>query len=111
VGCDCEPVTPRPPDVWRDLLGADGFALADLVARSAGESQHTAATRVWCALESLKKAGARLDAGIVFSTPEDSTAAAPGWVVLRSGTAQIPTLVAVVSGVDQPLAIAILVAS
>jgi enediyne polyketide synthase len=110
VGCDCEPVTPRPPDVWRDLLGADGFALADLVARSAGESQHTAATRVWCALESLKKAGARLDAGIVFSTPEDSTAAAPGWVVLRSGTAQIPTLVAVVSGVDQPLAIAILVA-
>jgi hypothetical protein len=59
----------------------------------------------------LKKAGARLDAGIVFSTPEDSTAAAPGWVVFRSGTAQISTLVAAVSGVDQPLAIAILVAS
>jgi len=30
---------------------------------------------------------------------------------LRSGTAQIPTLVTVVSGIDQPLAIAILVAS
>src|SRR5262249_44846400 len=38
VGCDCEPVPPSPPYVWRDLLGADGFALADLVARSAGES-------------------------------------------------------------------------
>ena len=37
VGCDCEPVTSRSPEVWRDLLGAGGFALAELVAREGGE--------------------------------------------------------------------------
>jgi enediyne polyketide synthase len=111
VGCDCEPVTPRPPEVWRDLLGADGFALANLVSRSAREPQQDAATRVWCALECLKKAGARPDAAIVLPSPEDSSVGGQGWIALRSGAMRIDTLVAPVSGIDRPLAIAILVAS
>ena len=32
VGCDLEVVTPRDASVWRDLLGPDGFQLAELIA-------------------------------------------------------------------------------
>jgi len=109
VGCDCEQVTPRRQDGWRDLLGPDGFALAELIAHSASESPDIAATRVWCAIESLKKAGARPDAGLVLSS-EDATASAPSsWITLRSGAARIATLVAPVDGAGQPFAFAILV--
>jgi enediyne polyketide synthase len=108
VGCDCEPVSARPPDVWRDLLGAGGFALAELVARERSEPLDAAATRVWCAMESVKKAGLRHDLGMVLATAEEA-AAQSGWVVLGAGAARIATVVAPVSGFEQPLAFAVLV--
>ena len=110
VGCDCEPVTARPPEVWRDLLGAGGFALAELVAREGGEPLETAATRVWCAIEAVKKAGLRHDIGIVLATPQEPGSAASGWVVLGAGAARIATLVAPVAGFADPVAFAVLVA-
>ena len=109
VGCDCEPVTPRPAATWRDLLGAGGFALAELVAREAREDLDRAATRVWCAMESMKKAGARQDMGIVLASPEEHQAAVAGWVLLGAGTSRIATLIAPVAGFSEPLAFAVLV--
>src|SRR5262249_39000677 len=61
VGCDIEPVADRPAAVWRDLLGADRFALATVIAAEAREDEAAAATRVWAAAECLKKAGASLN--------------------------------------------------
>ena len=62
IGCDVEPVTPRAESVWQDLLGRERFGLAQVVAEEAAENHDAAATRVWAALESLKKAGAMMDA-------------------------------------------------
>jgi hypothetical protein len=62
VGCDLEAVTTRSRESWQDLLGAERLALADLVARESGDAFDAAATRVWGALEALKKAGVALDA-------------------------------------------------
>jgi enediyne polyketide synthase len=60
VACDLEPVRERSQQMWRDLLGRDRCSLAELIAGEAGEDFQTAATRVWTALESLKKAAAPL---------------------------------------------------
>jgi enediyne polyketide synthase len=111
VGCDCEPVKPRTPEVWHDLLGPGGFALANFVACEAHETLESAATRVWCAVECVRKAGLRPDMGIVLAPPEEHADAAPGWVVLAAGTARIGTVVAPVAGFDEPLAFAVLVGS
>ncbi|HEX6036592.1 SDR family oxidoreductase, partial [Longimicrobium sp.] len=88
VGCDLERVTPRPASLWRDLLGADGFRLAEQVAREAGEEIDAAATRVWAARECLRKAGLPHDAPLVMDS-----AAPDGWVVLRCGALRVPACV------------------
>ena len=85
LGCDLEPVTPRPPALWRDLLGADGLALAEQVARDAGEDLDASAARVWSAREALKKAGEASAAPLLFAS------AAGRWVVLRAGAAGVAT--------------------
>jgi enediyne polyketide synthase len=104
AGCDLEPVTPRSLDAWRDLLGADRMQLVEVVTVSAGEKLDAAATRVWAALEALKKAGAALTTPLML---EDATA--DGWVVFAAGPLRVATYVAVVQGMAEPLALAILV--
>jgi enediyne polyketide synthase len=109
VGCDCEAVRPRPAETWRGLLGADGFALAKLMARETREPLDASATRVWSAFECMKKAGARYGLGIVLSTSGDAGAGSEGgWVVLGAGASRIATLVAPVEGFEDPLAFAVL---
>jgi enediyne polyketide synthase len=66
VACDLEPVCVRSEQVWRDLLGCERWSLAELIAAEAGEDVQTSATRVWTALESLKKAQAPRDASLVL---------------------------------------------
>jgi enediyne polyketide synthase len=66
VACDLEPVRDRSEQVWRDLLGGERWRLAKLIAGESGEDVHTSATRVWTALESLKKAAAPDDATLVL---------------------------------------------
>lgn len=61
VACDLEPVRQRGEQVWRDLLGVEGWNLAQSIAGQTGEDMQTAATRVWTALESLKKAAKEQD--------------------------------------------------
>ena len=106
VGCDLEEVTARPGVVWSDLLGADDYQLAGRVARERAEALDSAATRVWSARESLKKSGAGTDGPLVLDTVTPD-----GWVLLRSGSRKVATLVAGVRGAEKPLAIAVSVDS
>jgi enediyne polyketide synthase len=103
VGCDLELVARRPPEIWRDLLGAERFKLAEVVSREAQETLDVSATRVWTAVECLKKAGAGMAAPLVF------TCVAPnGWLLLESGELKIASGVIQSEGEQEDLAIALL---
>ncbi|HEU4833681.1 MAG TPA: SDR family NAD(P)-dependent oxidoreductase, partial [Pyrinomonadaceae bacterium] len=103
VGCDLELVVTRPCEIWRDMLGIERFKLAELISHEAQETLDTAATRVWTAVECLKKAGAGMRAPLVF------TSAAPnGWILLASGELKIASGVIKREGVKEDLAIALL---
>lgn len=100
VGCDLEAVTSRDSAVWRDLLGPDGFQLAELIAGQ--EDFNVAATRVWSAIECLKKSGAMTGVPLVLaSTGQDD------WVILSSGMHTIATFCAEVRDVAEPLVIGV----
>jgi enediyne polyketide synthase len=103
LGCDLEPVAARSAETWRDLLG-DRFALAELIARERGETPDAAATRVWAASESLKKAGAPHGVPLTFDRSE-----ADGWLLLRSGDLTIGTWLGTVRELGGPAALAVLV--
>ncbi|UFP96312.1 type I polyketide synthase [Gloeobacter morelensis] len=102
VGCDIEIVTSRPPAVWLDLLGPERAALARLIAERLG-GEDAAYTRVWAAVESLKKAGQPLTAPLTFVTAQ-----ADGWVVLAAGQLVVATFVAPVRELGGELALAVL---
>lgn len=104
TGCDLEPVVSRPRAVWEDLLGSERFALAELIAQEAGECSQKAATRVWTAIECLKKAGAAPDAPLLLDA-----SIGDGWVVLSAGRSSIATLATTVRDAPSPLVIAVLV--
>ncbi|MFI6422843.1 type I polyketide synthase [Streptomyces sp. NPDC050842] len=90
LACDVQHVEDRGPEDWEALLGAGGLALALLIAAEHGEQLSLAATRVWGAVECLRKRG-RAHVELTL----DSSAKTPDrWVVLRSGTAQIATAAA-----------------
>jgi enediyne polyketide synthase len=95
IGCDMEPIKARSDSTWQDLLGPERMVLARLVAREASEDHDAASTRVWSACECLKKAGASLDAPLVFSGVHPD-----GWVMFTSGTLVMATCVLPVRGVD-----------
>jgi enediyne polyketide synthase len=112
IGCDLEPVTARPEEVWRGLLGPDRFQLAELIARERGESRDAAATRVWAAAESLAKAGVPHGAPLTLESGGSSREGGPlgdGWLILRSGALRIGSLVAPVRELAGPAALAVLV--
>ncbi|MBM7774512.1 enediyne polyketide synthase [Actinokineospora baliensis] len=100
LACDVEAVHERP---WSDLLGAAQLPVRDLLAAEAGEDTATASTRVWCALECLRKSGATTQALTV-----DRVHGA-GWVVLSAGDALIATWVTTVRGGPDPVVFAVLV--
>jgi enediyne polyketide synthase len=106
VGCDLEPVAERGGEVWRDLLGPERMALAELIARETGESACTSATRVWAAGEALKKAGGTPQSPLLMAA-----ASADGWVVLSSACLRVATLVSGARGMEAPLVLAVLVTS
>jgi enediyne polyketide synthase len=106
VGCDLEAVAERSEEIWQGLLGPDRFRLAELIARERGETPDAAATRVWTALESLAKAGVPQGAPLTLDTTGD--AIGDGWLVLRSGTLRIGTLLAPVRELAGPAVLAVL---
>ena len=66
VACDLEPICARSNEMWLDLLGQEHWSLAGLIAGEASEDLQTAATRVWTAIESLKKAEAPRNAPLTL---------------------------------------------
>jgi enediyne polyketide synthase len=89
LSCDIEQVIARPASVWLDLLGERRSALAGLIARSAGEDESLTATRVWAAVECLKKVGAMMDAPLTFISSSSD-----GWTLLSSGHFTMATYMA-----------------
>ncbi|MFD8594405.1 SDR family NAD(P)-dependent oxidoreductase [Kitasatospora sp. NPDC059646] len=104
VACDVETAAGRTAEEWAGLLGEDGAALAELLAAERGEPYGTAATRVWGAVETLRKAGhavARL--GL-----DDAPGLPAGWVALRGGAHRIVSFVTALDGVADPVAFTVL---
>ncbi|MGW2248875.1 type I polyketide synthase [Kitasatospora sp. NPDC001660] len=102
LACDVETVRPRAAQDWAGLLGEAQLPLRDLLVTEAGCSPDLAATRVWCALECLRKSAATGQA-LTLDRVEGS-----GWVVLSAGDASIATWVTTVTDRDEPVVFAVL---
>ena len=102
LGGDVEPVVARPADSWRGLLGRH-HELVATVAAAGAEEPDVAATRVWAAIECLRKAGRSSDAPVLLRS-----AGPAGWVVFDSGDVRIGSLAATVTGGDAPVVFAVL---
>ena len=103
VGCDLEVVATRPHATWSDMLGVDRFKLSEIISRETQETLDVAATRVWTSTECLKKAGAGIDAPLIFAGTAPN-----GWILLTSGELKIVSGVAQREGKQEELAIALL---
>lgn len=86
LACDLEEVEMRDERILRDLLGTERYALAERVARQGSESLNVSATRVWAAMECLKKAGAPVNTPLILGSIEGD-----GWIVLLAGNMAIGT--------------------
>jgi enediyne polyketide synthase len=103
VGCDLELVVTRPPETWSDMLGVERFKLAEIISRETQETLDVAATRVWTSIECLKKAGAGIDAPLIFAGTAPN-----GWILLVSGELKIASGVVQREAEKEDLAIALL---
>jgi enediyne polyketide synthase len=103
VGCDAEAVCDRPVGDWQALLGAEQFALAELIQRERNEALSIAATRVWGAVECLRKTGRALVGPVALAGGGPA-----GWVLLDSGQAKIATFAARLRDRPDPVVFTIL---
>ena len=106
VACDLEAVRQRTESAWRDLLGPDRSALSKLLASESGEDFSRAATRVWTAVECLKKTGVDATTPLVYRPRPAGTADACR--VLSAGGLDVVTLPLDVQGVEPQLMAALL---
>jgi enediyne polyketide synthase len=103
LGCDLEPVSARGQETWQTLLGSARFRLAGLIAQEAAEDLDAAATRVWTALECLKKAGYPAETPLVLgSVHKDS------WILLKSGPVTAATYTTRVQDLPERLVLGVL---
>lgn len=104
VACDLEEATGTSRS-WPDLLGPQHYALAKLVSAHLTEEINIAATRVWSALECLKKAETGDSAPLAMLPDQEK-----GWVLFRSGPNLVATFSASMTGRTAPVVVAILTA-
>ena len=102
VACDAESVVERSEDDWAGLLGADLLVVRDLLVAEAGDTPAAAGTRVWSALECIRKAG-----GSTQVLTADGTRPG-GWVLLSGGGFRIATWTTTVEGRPHPIVFAVL---
>ncbi|WP_431915911.1 SDR family NAD(P)-dependent oxidoreductase [Micromonospora wenchangensis] len=102
VGCDVEPVAERSTADWAGLLGVHA-GLAALIAADRDESADTASTRVWGAVECLRKVGLPADSPLTL-TPGGPD----GWVVLASGPLRVATFATSLVDIPQPVVFTVL---
>jgi enediyne polyketide synthase len=103
AGCDVETVQSRSREAWEGLLGPAQFALADLVRHERVEELPIAATRVWGAVECLRKTGRALPGPITLAA-----AGSGAWVLLESGQARIATFRTSIRDIPDPVVFTIL---
>ncbi|GLU48732.1 type I polyketide synthase [Nocardiopsis ansamitocini] len=101
LACDVETVAERTDADWAGLLGS-AQSLSARITAEAGCAEPVAATRVWGALECLRKSG---DTGRALTL---DTVHPGGWVVLRAGDAVIATWATTVEGRPEPVVFAVL---
>jgi enediyne polyketide synthase len=104
IACDLEPAVPRGLTIWSGLLG-ERVALAAAVAGESGEDLEQASTRVWTAIECLKKAGVPVTAPLVLDR-----VAPDGWVLFRSGSLALASCATRIAGGAAPLVVTVLCA-
>jgi len=102
VACDLQEVQERSVAQWTDLLGTERLALSELLARELGERLDQSATRVWSAVECLRKIGVSAGAPLTLRQRLDD-----GWVVLGSGALSVATSALSIRRSETPLAVAI----
>ncbi|WP_267887191.1 polyketide synthase dehydratase domain-containing protein [Thermobifida halotolerans] len=102
LGCDVEPAVDRAEQDWEALLGPGALAVRDLLVAEAGDSPAVAGTRVWSAVECLRKTGVTVRALTVDRVHPD------GWAVLAAGGARIATWVTTVNDRPEPIVFAVL---
>ncbi|WNV84587.1 type I polyketide synthase [Umezawaea sp. Da 62-37] len=102
LGCDVEEVGHRTVEDWTDLLGTALTGVRDLVAAESGEDADVAGTRMWSALECLRKVGVTDRTLAVHGVHEN------GWVVLAAGDARVATWVTTLNGRSAPVVFAVL---
>jgi enediyne polyketide synthase len=101
VGADLETVTHRDRTIWDGMLGAEHGELAATIAAAGGEDYDASATRVWSAIESLRKLGAT---GPVRLRLEDSPD--HGWCTLTAGPLRVATVVTDLPGAEGSVVVA-----
>ena len=104
VSCDAERIQGRSRQVWRDLLGGERISLAETIASEAKESFDAAASRVWTALECLKKTGESCAQPMSLSSVQ-----ADRWVLLQAGKLAIATVIVRIQGEELDTVFAVLV--
>jgi len=102
LGCDLETAVDRSEQDWADLLGTEQIAVRDLLVAEAGDTIAVASTRVWGALECLRKTGSTSQALTVDRVHPD------GWAVLSVGDAKVATWVTTVNDRPDPVVFAVL---
>lgn len=116
LGCDLEPVEERSDETWTGLLGSR-MPLVGQIAERLDCDRHAAATRVWAAVECLKKAGVVAETPLVLvddgpsgngAEQRGAGASTDGWLLLAAGDLVIGTVVTPVAGEDRPLTLAVL---
>src|SRR5579863_3133496 len=102
VCCGVETIHERTPGGWRGLLAAQ-FPLAELIQRERGEELPLAATRVWGAVECLRKLGWVLTGPVTLAE-----GGAAGWVLLQAGTVKIATFCTFLRDQPEPVIFTVL---
>jgi len=103
VACDLE-LAAGVTCPWQELLGHQHYTLAKLISGQSMEELDIAATRIWSALECLKKAEIGSSAPLSMLPVQEKQ-----WVLLRSGSNLIATFSASVRGKTSLVIVAILV--
>jgi enediyne polyketide synthase len=103
IGCDVQLAADRVLTDWELLLSPEQLELAQMVGLECGEDLSVGATRVWGAIECLRKVGCAVTGPITLARCEPD-----GWVEFRAGTARASSFRAQLRGETSPAVFTIL---
>jgi enediyne polyketide synthase len=101
VGCDVQQITSRETGMWEELLGRQGFDLAEHIVKQCNIALDRAATQVWTLKEALRKSGASFSQPLrlVSATPDD-------WGFFSAGGFSAATFHTIIEDLDAAFAFA-----